>query len=102
VRLGRRSPLDLAEPAVYDEVCAGDEAGVGGSQEQRSSPDFRAGSQPSERDCGGDQFPKLGDTVLKSAVSIEPGLTTFTRIPRTLSSAAQVRASERTAALLAE
>ena len=42
------------------------------------------------------------DTVLKSAVSIEPGLTTFTRIPRTFSSAAQVRASERTAALLAE
>lgn len=43
-----------------------------------------------------------GVTVLKSAVSIEPGLMTFTRMPRSFSSAAQVRASERTAALLAE
>src|SRR5580693_9114554 len=57
---GRHSPSELAEPTGDDEVCAGDEAGVRGGQEQRSGPDFLAGAQPSQRDGGGDLLPKLG------------------------------------------
>ncbi|CAM5659408.1 hypothetical protein SALBM311S_07378 [Streptomyces alboniger] len=92
-------PSDLPEAAVNDQVRSVDEAGVRRGEEQSRRRDFLAGPEPprglSEMICSRNS----GDTVLKSAVSIEPGLMTFTRILRSFSSAAQARASDRTAAL---
>src|SRR5579862_9934819 len=44
---GDRVASDVAEPAVDDQVRAGDEAGVGRGEEQRGGRDLFAGPQPS-------------------------------------------------------
>src|ERR1700761_3368937 len=51
---------DVAEPAVDDQVRAGDEAGVRRGKEQHGGRDLLAGSESSERDGGGDLLPELG------------------------------------------
>src|ERR1700730_1594178 len=51
---GDRVASDVTEPAVDDQVCAGDEAGVRRGEEQRGGRDLFAGPQPSYGDGGGD------------------------------------------------
>ena len=46
-RLPIRVASDVTEPAVDDQVCAGDEAGVRRGEEQRGGRDLFAGPQPS-------------------------------------------------------
>src|SRR5712672_1429983 len=46
-RLPDRVASDVTEPAVDDQVCAGDEAGVRRGEEQRGGRDLFAGPQPS-------------------------------------------------------
>src|SRR6201995_473915 len=51
---------DVTEPAVDDQVRAGDEAGVRRGEEQRGGRDLLACPQPSQRDGGGDLLPEFG------------------------------------------
>src|SRR5690348_423059 len=50
---------DVTEPAVDDQVRAGDEAGVRRGEEQRGGRDLFAGPQPSQGDGGGDLLPEF-------------------------------------------
>src|SRR5690242_10108374 len=56
----QRSMSDLAEPAVDDQVRAGDEAGVRRGEKQHGGRDLLAGPEPSQRYGGGDLLPKFG------------------------------------------
>jgi len=86
---------DLGRAAVDGQVDAGNETGVVTGQKQCSPGDVGGLAQPLQGDQGGDLLSAI------MAVSIGPGLRMLTRIPRSASSAAQVRAKERRAALVA-
>src|ERR1700761_4632034 len=58
--LSSRMASDVTEPAVDDQVRAGDEAGVRRGEEQRGGRDLLACPQPSQRDGGGDLLPEFG------------------------------------------
>src|SRR5579863_2631229 len=58
-RLPGRVASDVTEPAVDDQVRAGDEAGVRRGEEQRGGRDLFAGPQPSQGDGGGDLLPEF-------------------------------------------
>ena len=94
--------LDLGRAAVDEEFDAVDEAGIARGEEERDGRDLFGASHFAARDQG---FEELLGLWLRAGsrigVSMVPGLRMLTRILRSLSSTSQVRANERTAALLA-
>src|ERR1700729_1059367 len=58
-RLPGRVASDVTEPAVDDQVRAGDEAGVRRGEEQRRGRDLFAGAQPPRGERGGDLLPEF-------------------------------------------
>lgn len=98
-----RSDLILAAVDVY--LGSGDEGARVGGEEKDGAGDLVGPSHPAQRNPAGLVCPQvmqgltcLGRHGLDAGVSIGPGATVLTRMPRPRSSLAQVRANERTAA----
>jgi hypothetical protein len=93
---------DLGETAVDEELGTGDEAGVVRGKEQGGLGDLVGLADAAERHQGGERaFAASSAKLSRPGVAIGPGLTTLTRMRRPFSSAVQVRAKERIAALVA-
>jgi hypothetical protein len=98
---------DLGEAAIGDEIAAGQVAAVARRQEKGRAGDLLRLADPPERDPRSVEGEELLLLLLRRGaptvigVSTPPGLRLFTRIFRSLSSAAHVRANDRTAAFVA-
>ena len=102
------APSDLGHPAVDEQLDAGDEAAVVGGEEhgglgdlvgrRPSGPAGRCAARPA-LNCSASSSVEARPS--RTGVSIGPGLRALTRILRPFRSAVQVRANDRTAALVA-
>src|SRR6266446_4277708 len=100
--------LDLPQPAVDGDLCARDEGRILRCEERHSSGDLLWLSDSLHRHHGNKALSISSIVSLESpvranpaGVSIGPGLTAFTRMPRSTSSAAIDRVNERSAAFVA-
>ena len=99
--------LDLGDAAVDEKLDAGDEAAVVGGEEHGGLGDLLGRADAAERDLAASPSSSLlaswsaASSSLEDGVSIGPGLRALTRILRSFRSDVQVRANERTAALVA-
>jgi hypothetical protein len=97
----------LREAAVHKQFRSSDVAAVVGCEEQHGFRDLVRCTEPAERDTVEIIFKRCrpsGEEASRSCipgVSMEPGLTAFTRMRRSSKSVAQVRANERMAAFVA-
>src|ERR1700693_3308671 len=102
-RLVQRT-LYLSQSAVDKYLDSGDETAVVRRQKHDGFRNLIAATDSPQRHHGARSRP-TSDELNNSrspSVSIGPGLTAFTRIRRALRSVVQVRAKDRTAALVAE
>ena len=96
-----RTLSNLRRPAIDEQFDSGDEAGIIRSQKKCRLGNFLWLADPAHRDQRHELILDLLRNSDKHAVSMVPGLMTFTRIFRAFRSTVHVRAKERTAALLA-
>jgi hypothetical protein len=97
----------LDSATVHEEFRAGHETALVGGEEQDRVGDVVRRADAAERDPRHQELLDLlglgaADRFVQPGVSIVPGLTALTRMPRPFSSVAQVRAKDRSAALVAE
>src|SRR5207253_3639314 len=100
-----RHGSDLRESAVDEQLDAGDVAAVLRGEERHGAGDVIGPTEAAERDPVAKRSFRPSLSVWRRprspSVSIAPGLTTLTRILRSLRSVVRVRANDRSAALVA-
>ena len=99
---------EFGDPAVGEQFRADNKGGVVGAEVERRARHFVDGAQTLQRDGLSEVLPHLTGCLrgkahlVESGVSMGPGLSVLTRMPRGASSAARVRPKDRTAAFVAE
>jgi hypothetical protein len=96
-----RLSSDLHHASVNRDLSSGNKAALVAGKEESCGGDLLGAGEASERNEAGERLAHLVVYAANMAVSVGPGLTTLTRMPRGANSLAQVRAKERTAALVA-
>src|SRR5215469_17113934 len=99
--------LHLCEATIHEQFRSCNVATVVGGEEHHGPGDLIGGAESAERNSVGQHLQALlagfcgSQQVVSPGVSVAPGLTAFTRMRRCFKSVVQVRANERTAALVA-
>ena len=100
--------LHLRESTIHEQFDSRDVAAIVGGEKHNGFSGLIGRSEPTERNAVGDHLVRFSPTSEEASnsrdagVSIDPGLTAFTRMRRSFKSVVHVRANERTAALVAE